>query len=673
MRQTRRFATHIQNLSHYKQRNQIEHAEHAKALIDISGATFYRHHPSTTSPTSSNNPALFPGLNFHLPSFTRPSQHWAILSPSAGVRTTFLQILRAQHICIPPTARTYPYLSTQEIAGKDARLRNPSRAIQYVGFDAERGGLGGSSMRGAYLSARYEARKEETDFSLLEYLKGNTELNPDEASRNLIDEDLLARVLLDLKLQELQNMPASHLSNGQTRRAKIAKILMTKPELLLLDGPFMGLDPSTRKLLSSLLKQLSDSCAPRIIFSLRPQDTIPDWVTHLIYITEDFKVFTQGLKSNVLAQLDSRHDMLPQASIATASAESSGSQALAGASDDSEAKPLVEMQGVKVIYGQRCVLGDWQQSIEGKQQTGLLWTVRQGQRWGIFGANGSGKTTLLSLITSDHPQTYSAPIRLFQRPRLSTAGNPGISIFDIQSRIGHASPEVHTFFPRSLPVRRALESAWADAPLSKPTKLDDQGQRKIDACLRWFQSELKHQAVLLDFSHQTNASSSPQDLQKVYDKTIEDSGSLHWATQTKFGELSFSAQRVILFLRSIIRNPDIVILDEAFSGMDDWAKQKCNLFLSHGENRFLQEPRGETVEPQSLPSLQSQLGLVHFHGLHTNQALLVVSHLKEEVPDCVRQWITLPEPGTTAPRTGRLQGPLNKQQGAWNEIWDTDL
>ena len=235
MRSAHRLSQQTRGLSRSRP---TSYGERPLALIDISEATFYRHHPSPRSTTGLNNPPLFPGLTFSLPSFAHPDRHWAVLSTSASARTAFLEILRSKHICVPPTARTYPFLLSDEIYDKDPHLRNPSRAIQYVGFDADRGGLGGNSMRGAYLSSRYEARKEETDFSLLDYLKGNTELNPAEKPGDTIDEGLLAKVLQDLKLQGLVDMPVSNLSNGQTRRARIAKTLLTKPELLLLDGPF---------------------------------------------------------------------------------------------------------------------------------------------------------------------------------------------------------------------------------------------------------------------------------------------------------------------------------------------------------------------------------------------------------------------------------------------------
>lgn len=212
-------------------------------IIDIDNATFYRHHPSTVTSSRTDgsdvvdkNPPLFPGLTFSLPSFS--DHNWSVLSTSAAARTAFLQVLRGQHICLPPIARSYPYLATEEIAHKDLKLRSPSHAIQYVGFDAERGRLGGGGMRGAYMSARYESRKEETDFSLKDFLLGNTELNADEQLLRHPDPVLLRQIISNLRLESLVDMPVTHLSNGQTRRARIAKALLAKPEILLLDGPF---------------------------------------------------------------------------------------------------------------------------------------------------------------------------------------------------------------------------------------------------------------------------------------------------------------------------------------------------------------------------------------------------------------------------------------------------
>jgi hypothetical protein len=52
-----------------------------------------------------------------------------------------------------------------------------------------------SATKGAYLSARYESRREIDDFSVLNYLQGKTELNPvEEAEGKQTDKSSLERV-----------------------------------------------------------------------------------------------------------------------------------------------------------------------------------------------------------------------------------------------------------------------------------------------------------------------------------------------------------------------------------------------------------------------------------------------------------------------------------------------
>nr|OQO18380.1 hypothetical protein B0A51_13180 [Rachicladosporium sp. CCFEE 5018] len=595
------------------------------------------------SSTDLHHHALFAGLNFILSSGSA-QQHWSVISPSSVARTTFLQIHAGQHICHPPTARRYPHLS--DIG------TSPQHAVKYVGFDAERGNnVGGTSVRGAYLSARYESRREETDFTVKDYLTGHTELNALERVEDPVDQAALARVTEQLDLGRLLSMPVANLSNGQTRRARIAKSLIDRPQVLLLDGPFMRLDPNTLARLSEVLRELAESGQPKVVISLRPEDSVPHWINYTVMVDDGLRVVKQGDTNIVLQSITSASKPVQQLSRDGLSHQ---------LSSPSPGEAVIEMTGVRVSYGSKTVLGDWHRP-EGPGP-GLHWSLHRGQRAGIFGPNGIGKTTMLSLITSDHPQAYSLPVKLFGRSRLPEKGEKGISVFDLQQRMGHSSPEVHAFFPRQITVRRALESAWADAPLAKP-KLGEDARNRVAATLRWFTRELSPKADDAPLIEKLERSSVAE-AETLLESAQVNESDLAWAKETRFGELPFSSQRLLLFLRAIVASPELVILDEAFSGMDEIVRDKALLFLSQGEKV------SEVTDGTAQESMLSKLGKVTMTGLTDRQALLVVSHAKEDVPGCVREWICLPEAGEgREPRTGTLAGPLQLNPKGWDEIW----
>ncbi|KAI9930599.1 hypothetical protein ASPWEDRAFT_171224 [Aspergillus wentii DTO 134E9] len=652
-------------------------------LIHIQDGTFYQTYPTPDDSSNGVNPPIFPNLNFVLPSEKSTSrskknaaQSWAVIGSSG--KSDFLDILRGQYISIPPTSRSYPYLLSDEITQKDPSLRIVSNAIQSIGFSGEGSeAIGGT--RGAYLSARYESHREETDWTVRQYLKGQTSLNPMEGEEDgkIHDTKLLNQVIANLKLEELLDMPVANLSNGQTRRARIAKALLGKPELLLIDDPFMGLDPATVRSISNLLKSLAEKSDPRLILALRPQDTIPDWIGHVMIIGHFNKILFQGKREDADMVMEVWTHLLKDTEFSSEKENAIFQQAKKDMEDGfmdrqllwdlnlitpksgtpyhtalTTGEPLIEMEGVRVQYGDKVVLGGWKQNVNQEEKEGLHWTVRRGQRWVVLGANGSGKTTLLSLITSDHPQTYAQPIKLFGRSRLPEVGKPGISIFELQSRIGHSSPEIHAFFPRQLTVRQSVESAFADTFLAKP-KLNHEKDSDVDAVLRFFKAELDPDAAV-------STQAKPPKITAVENfpklARFHRNGAyvppdyyVDYADSVKFGDLDVEKQRLVLFIRALVHKPDVIILDEAFSGMSASIRDKCLHFLEageHGRHRVSSVMRRTTNRDSWLKGFKQDTSNANFDGLTEDQALIMISHVKEELPDTVRFCMRLPsDPG----------------------------
>lgn len=61
------------------------------------------------------------------------------------------------------------------------------------------------------------------------------------------------------QLVDLANRPVGELSGGQRQRVLIARALAIRPQILLLDEPFTGLDMPTQEQLTDMLRRVADS------------------------------------------------------------------------------------------------------------------------------------------------------------------------------------------------------------------------------------------------------------------------------------------------------------------------------------------------------------------------------------------------------------------------------
>jgi molybdate transport system ATP-binding protein len=261
--------------------------------------------------------------------------------------------------------------------------------------------------------------------------------NASESDQSLIVSDLLSvdNEWIDLlHLRGLLDRPILQLSNGENKRLQLAQKLQMKPDLLILDNPFLGLDVSGRTILENILSALKEQGVQIILIT--GIASLPSFITHVASLDKGKLVFF-GTRQGFLEDHALHHH-------AVALLDSSLLSSL-GDKANTTFEYAVRMVNVHIQYGDNIVLDK------------LNWEVRRGECWSLSGPNGAGKSTLLSLITGDNPQAYANEIYLFDRRRGS-----GESIWDIKRNIGYVSPELHLFFDQGASCWEILASGFFD-------------------------------------------------------------------------------------------------------------------------------------------------------------------------------------------------------------------
>ncbi|KAL4079310.1 P-loop containing nucleoside triphosphate hydrolase protein [Scleroderma citrinum] len=506
----------------------------------------------------------------------KEGENWAVIGSGSNQKTALLQTLRG-HLRIapppPPPGGLFPFLSDPP--------RDPHDNVALVSFAHRPHTYGGAFYD---YTARYGAVREEDKITLRESVFGDYDFlniwpkayievkTPEEIAAEQVKKGIFEDLTAKLGLTSLLDLPMVALSNGQTRRARIVKAIMSEPELLLLDEPLTGLDVNSRQTLLSVLESLHSTRTPRIIMGLRKQDPIPPWISHLALV-KDGQILT-GVKADVLNQeaMDAAQEV--------ASRTSTLNHDRARIQEDG--KPVVVLKNVNVVYGSRKVLSS------------INWTIREGQRWHLQGANGSGKTTLMSIITGDHPQSYTqrgeSYLELFSRAR------PKISTPHLRSLIGIVSPELANAYPR-----RAKTSVWEVIGTGFDGAFVPGGKNGVgiglegeltDDVVQWRVNRIREVLSGLGPSSWASKGAHNEGKMSKADEAF---------SKRDFVDLSAGEQNVVLLMRALVGRPQLVLLDEVWSGMDDAMVRAGRRYLCKG-------------------------------GVGPDQAVVVISHWEEEVP-----------------------------------------
>ena len=117
----------------------------------------------------------------------------------------------------------------------------------------------------------------------------------------------IKKVINDLQLEEVKDVPIETLSKGFKRRVGIAQALLHNPKLLILDEPTDGLDPLQKFEVRKLIKKLSKTKA--IIISTHILDEVPEVCNKCLIINDGQKVFEgtpSQLKKKIGKSLDEK-------------------------------------------------------------------------------------------------------------------------------------------------------------------------------------------------------------------------------------------------------------------------------------------------------------------------------------------------------------------------------
>ncbi|MCB9666299.1 MAG: ATP-binding cassette domain-containing protein [Alphaproteobacteria bacterium] len=122
--------------------------------------------------------------------------------------------------------------------------------------------------------------------------------------RTLADARDLARTWIDrLELGAKASARIKTLSNGQQQKVQIALALMCEPELVVLDEPLTGLDPSHQQLVSERFHEVARGGATVLLSTHRLREA-EEMIDHVVMLAQGRKVLDAPLKSALREAFD---------------------------------------------------------------------------------------------------------------------------------------------------------------------------------------------------------------------------------------------------------------------------------------------------------------------------------------------------------------------------------
>ncbi len=122
-------------------------------------------------------------------------------------------------------------------------------------------------------------------------------LEPLGLSKNEIN-NRIDELLADLRIEYLRHNKGHALSGGERRRVEIMRSLSTRPEFILLDEPFAGIDPLAVAELQKIIYSLKERGLGILISDHNVRETLQ--VCDFAYIMNEGQILTSGVADDII-------------------------------------------------------------------------------------------------------------------------------------------------------------------------------------------------------------------------------------------------------------------------------------------------------------------------------------------------------------------------------------